>query len=55
MRLMKQRIGVQSGKNALASGKNQASSGIGQAEAQISIKSEELKQAQLEIAEKWLS
>lgn len=43
---------VESGKNALASGKKQASAGMGQAEAQISVKSEELKQAQLEITEK---
>lgn len=43
---------VASGKNALASGKKQAAAGMGEAEAQISIKSEELKQAQLEITEK---
>ncbi len=43
---------VRSGKNALAAGKKKAASGMGKAEAQVSVKSEQLKQAQLEISEK---
>lgn len=43
---------VESGKNALASGKQSAASGLADAESQMAIKSEELKQAQLEITEK---
>lgn len=43
---------VESGKNALASGKQKASQGLADAESQMAIKSEELKQAQLEITEK---
>ena len=43
---------VESGKNALASGREQAAQGLSEAEAQMSVKSEELKQAQLEITEK---
>lgn len=43
---------VESGKNALAQGKAQAAQGLSKAEAQMSVKGEELKQAQLEITEK---
>lgn len=46
------RAQVESGKNALASGKEQAVQGISAAESQMSVKGEELKQAQLEITEK---